>query len=361
MAEKADQKQGPKRQRLSQDQVPSVSLNEAMRVPKTLADSYGKDDSTPLQVAKALEMTPSSGPFRTLAGAAKAYGLTTGGANAESIGLTDLGRRAVAPLADDEDLAALKTAALTPSVQRAFLEKYDQSPLPKPQIARNVLEELGIPGTATERAHSTILQNARDLGFVEDLKGTDYLDLGSVTIPSGANGEDDTSDEVADEEETGSQGGTGESPPTKVPEPSRRVFVSHGSNKRIVEQLKALLTFGEFEPVVSTEKETVSKPVSEKVFGDMRSCGAGIIHVSPEDRLMDKDGNERPVLNENVLIEIGAAMALYPKRFILLVEDGTNLPSNLSGLYAVRYVGSELDYDATMKVLNALNEFKSTN
>jgi hypothetical protein len=34
------------------------------------------------------------------------------------------------------------------------------------------------------------------------------------------------------------------------------------------------------------------------------------------------------VLNPNVLIEIGAAMALYGRRFILLVKAGTRLPSN---------------------------------
>jgi len=52
------------------------------------------------------------------------------------------------------------------------------------------------------------------------------------------------------------------------------------------------------------------------------------------------------VLNPNVLIEIGAALALYGKRFILLVEEGTDLPSNLQGLYQARYSGGKLDYDA---------------
>jgi hypothetical protein len=52
-------------------------------------------------------------------------------------------------------------------------------------------------------------------------------------------------------------------------------------------------------------------------------------------------------------------MALYKKRFILLVEDGTTLPSNLQGLYEARYSGGKLDYDATMKLLKTFNEFKS--
>ena len=45
--------------------------------------------------------------------------------------------------------------------------------------------------------------------------------------------------------------------------------------------------------------------------------------------LLDSEGKEHKVLNPNVLIEIGAAIGLHGKRFILLVEEGTELPSNL--------------------------------
>jgi predicted nucleotide-binding protein len=137
------------------------------------------------------------------------------------------------------------------------------------------------------------------------------------------------------------------------------VFITHGKNKKIVEQLKELLNFGDFEPVVSVERESVSKPVPDKVLDDMRSCGAAVIHVGVEQRLLDPAGEEVLVLNPNVLIEIGAAMMRYGRNFILLVEDGTSMPSNLQGLYEVRYSGGELDYPATMKLLKAFNDFKS--
>jgi predicted nucleotide-binding protein len=73
---------------------------------------------------------------------------------------------------------------------------------------------------------------------------------------------------------------------------------------------------------------------------------------------MDTEGKEHKMLNQNVLIEIGAAMALYDRKFILLVEKGATLPSNLQGLYEVRYEGEKLDYDSTMKLLKALNDFR---
>ena len=54
-------------------------------------------------------------------------------------------------------------------------------------------------------------------------------------------------------------------------------------------------------------------------------------------------------------------MALYPGyKFILLVEEGLQLPSNLQqGLYECRYTGGELSGGATMKLLKAFNEFKT--
>ena len=76
---------------------------------------------------------------------------------------------------------------------------------------------------------------------------------------------------------------------------NRKVFISHGKSRRVVDQLKELLIFGDFEPVISVEQETVSKPVPQKVLDDMRACGAGIIHVKPEERLLDQEGNERRI------------------------------------------------------------------
>jgi predicted nucleotide-binding protein len=72
---------------------------------------------------------------------------------------------------------------------------------------------------------------------------------------------------------------------------------------------------------------------------------------------MDSEGNVHHKINENVLIEIGAALALYRRNVILLVQKGIHLPSNLQGLYLCYYEGEKLDGDATMKLLKACNEF----
>jgi Predicted nucleotide-binding protein containing TIR-like domain len=137
-----------------------------------------------------------------------------------------------------------------------------------------------------------------------------------------------------------------------------RVFISHGKQKAIVGQLKKLLGSRNFEPVVSVERESTAIPVPEKVFEDMRSCGAGVIHVGAEGKYLDAEGKEHTKLNDNVLIEIGAAMALYGKKVILLVERGVRLPSNLQGLYRCDFEGDDrLNHKSKMKLLKTFSQF----
>jgi len=362
-----------RRPRLSQSDVPGHSLTEALRVPKALRDEYGKQATKPMLVAKALSMSPTSSNFRMITGAAVAYDLADGAAQADQIGLTALGRRIVAPTVEGDDLPAMREAVLRPRVVREFLTKYDQSKVPSTPIALNVLEEMGVPHDSAQRAFDMIIKNAQDVGFLIDNGGKNYVNLDGVGTPAApAEAEAPDASERpsqrsaearqetgADEEPASSAGtpGTSTAPGTNSLASNRRVFVTHGKNRKIVEQLKELLTFGTFEPIVSVEREAVAVPLPDKVMADMRSCGAGIVHVGAEQTLLDSEGKEHKVLNQNVLIEIGAALALYDRNFILLVEQGTQLPSNLQGLYEVRYEGDKLDYDATMKLLRAFNEF----
>jgi len=362
-----------KRAYLSQSDVPRHSIDEALRVPQAISDQYGKKPTRPIDVAKALGVQPTTGRFRSLAGAALAYDLTDGGPHAAQIGLSDLGRRVVSPTEEGDDLTAKREALMHPRVVREFLEKYDGSKWPSESIGKNVLEGMGVPRDATQRTHDLILESAGSLGFLTVINGQSFVNLKPALAGGGVLQVTPVvdADEDVDEEGAGSYAepahaevaevaaAAAETPPKEAIVKNRRVYISHGSNKKIVEQLKELLLYGDFEPVVSEEKETTARPLSEKVLTEMRSCGAGIIHVGTEKTIIDKDDTEHLLLNYNVLIEIGAAMALYGSNYILLVEEGTKLPSNAYGLYEARYKGDALDHDGTMKVLRSLKEIKS--
>jgi len=354
---------------VNQSDVPRHSLPEALRIPQAICDNFGKAPTKPLYIADALELTPNSSLFRMLCGASGAYGLTEGSYKSGVISLTDLGRRIVAPTVEGDDLAARREALLVPRIMKEFLSKYNGSKIPPDRIAYNVLEQMGVPVDATERTFTLLIRSAKEVGLVRELKGGLYGDIEGVNTAIRTETDDsgeDSSNDASPVPETPhvNQGKVDQNVPAIIlPQPpsmdNNRVFITHGKNKDIVNQLKELLAFGKFEPIVAAEHETVSKPVPEKVLDDMRSCYAAIIHVGSEIKVLDQEGKEHGFLNQNVLIEIGAAMALYARRFILLVEQGVTLPSNLQGLYEVRYEGDKLDYEATMKLLRAFNDFKT--
>lgn len=347
-----------KRNYVSQADIPAFGIEQAIRIPQAIADNYGKNPTKPLRVAQAMDMTPGSSHFRMLCGAAIAYGLTEGGYNSDSISITPLGRRIVAPTKEHDDLAAKREAFLRPRVIREFLTKYNDSRLPSEQITKNVLEEIGVPAEKARDVLTLINEGLQALALAREVKGQKYVDLdgSAMLLDPTKNDRDSPSD--AEGTESASVESTNVLEEKSPKRESGRVFITHGRNKEIASQIRELLTFGGFTPIISVDNETVSKPVPDKVMDDMRSCGAAIIHVGTESRLIDPDGKEHKILNQNVLIEIGAAMALYGRKFILLVEKGATLPSNLQGLYEVRYEGEKLDYEATMKLLKAFNDFR---
>ncbi len=350
------------RTKVSQTDVPAYSLEDAIRVPRAIAEHYGYKPTKPLNVAAGMGIQPNSSQFRMLAGAAIAYGLTAGGPNATEISITPLGMRIVRPTAEGDDLRAKREALVKPRIIGEFLRRYADAPVPRDDIALNVLVEVGVPQDRAQTVLSLIVAGASAVGFFRDIKGKRYVTLEGIDSAPEHDSDDEADPDIsrAPEVSTGFQAvhapnaaGTGYEAAAK------RVYITHGKNRAFVDPVKKLLSFGELEPVVSVERPSVSQPVPEKIMGEMRSCGAAIIHVDAEQKLLDADANEHIVLNPNVLLEIGAAMALFGRRFILLVRDGVKLPSNLQGVFEVRYSGDTLDGDATVRLLEAIRDIKN--
>ena len=319
-----------------------------------------------------MDLTPTSGKFRMLCGASIAYGLTQGGYNAAQIAPTELAREIVEPREEGADLAGRREAVMKPRILREFLSKYSGSPLPREDIGINVLKSMNVPPDRAKQVWETVLRSADSVGFLQTIKDRKYVNLGGVKPPEApTKGEDESANGAEPEAQLRELVRTGHDPePAAVVEESRRasghgdtrlrrVFITHGKNTSFIEPIKELLGFGELIPVVSVQRESVAQPVPDKVMNDMRGCGAAIIHVDGEMKLLDADAKEHTVINSNVLIEVGAAMALYGRRFILLVREGVKLPSNLQGLYEVRYQGEALDGGVTIRLLKAINELKA--
>lgn len=352
---------------MSQTEFPRTNLQLALGIATALWESYAGGSASPPDVAMAIDVSPTSSAWRILCGSSAAYGLTEGGYNATAIKLTPLGRRQVAPEEEGDDLRARVDSILKPRIMRQFFEKYRRAKLPNDTIIENVLVSLGVAKERAPEARTIIKENGKFAGVIRDTKTGPFVHLDSpiasevvesapedLSLPAVEASSDRPSDHEIAERVAGAT--VLEKP---IPAPSNnRVFITHGKQRAVVTQLKELLTFGQLEPVVSVERESTAIPVPEKVFEDMRSCSAGVIHVMSEGEVLDSAGNKLTRINENVLIEIGAAIALFGKKVILLVQKGVQLPSNLQGLYRCEYEGDRLDYDATMKLLKTFNQFR---
>ena len=356
----------PTRKRVSQSDVPRLSLDQALQIPRVIADQYAKQPTRPLDVAAALNMSPTSSNFRMLCGAALGYGLTDGGPNAKQIGVTELGRRIISPLSDGDDHAAMKEAVLVPTVEREFLKRYDGSPLPTDAIAFNVFESLDVPRNATARVYGIVRRNAEQVGYLKTIKEKLYVDLGRIeAVPAPT----DDSQEVPNASPAnpglsatpaGADADTVAAHRTLSQFDADTVFISAGQNQQIADQLETLLKFGGLEAITARGQQAGAIPALTDVITEMRLCSAGVVHVgAAPDQLSALPNDDRPI-SQRLLLELGAAIGLYGERCILLVENGVSLPADLTEVPSVEYPKGALGLDQIMAIVRTLTPDDTT-
>ncbi|MEM9495105.1 MAG: TIR domain-containing protein [Pseudomonadota bacterium] len=342
---------------------PVHTLEKALVIIQAIVDQGAGTQMDRLLVAAAVGRTPSSSEFKRLLSSSRQYGLTTGTEKADYISPTELGLRITKPLDETETKGGLVDACVTPDLFNRVCQKFNRNKLPEQKFFQNTLEKsFGVDPSLAEEVAAIIKENAKYCGILQKISGADYI---RIEDPQPAHNEGQTNQqedslpsETIEDDATDSDTQTARTTLTPSSAENSRVFITHGKNKEILEQIKEVVELGGFEPIISVRKETMAKPIPDKVLDDMRSCGAAVIHVGSEGVLTDADGNEHPNINPNVLIEIGAAMALYRGRFILVVEEGVTLPSNLQGLYESRYSGKSIEFQAGMRILKALRGLK---
>lgn len=137
---------------------------------------------------------------------------------------------------------------------------------------------------------------------------------------------------------------------------SPRIFISHSKNMEIVDQIKTMLELNDIDYEIAEEEETAAIPIPEKVFSAMRKCNAAVICITADENEKREDGTYG--INQNVLIEIGSAFVLYDKKVVLVWDKRIPVPSNLQGLYRCEFAGDELSWNAGMKLMKALSQFR---
>jgi predicted nucleotide-binding protein len=329
-----------KQAKISQGDLPAVNLATARRVAEGLYDQFAGKSAAPHDLALALDISPTSSAWRVLTGAAVAYGLTQGAYNAQSISLTELGRRITAPTEEGDDHRALGEAALKPRVLREFFLKYDRAKFPRDDIAKNVLTSFGVPKDRVDRALEIVKDNGRLIGAIRDTKTGPFVALstGGAASPPAAP-EADTEDRdpnVGIVSGPAVDGHSAAAPPSNDGQP-KQIFVAHGKNHKPLEDLKKILDQFKIPYKVAVDEPNVGRPISGKVAQLMRECSAGIFIFTGDEKFQDATGNEIYRPSENVVYELGAASVLWENKIIILKQKDVTFPSDYKDLGYIEF------------------------
>ena len=331
---------------------PKNTLKDALRLAESIQNNNAGQPYSRLDLANSLDYKPDSSLFRTLITSSGRFGLTSGGYQADKISLTELGTQIVAPRNEEEKAEGIKRALFNVKTYKDFFAKFDGHKVPKKEYFKATLNrDYDIPNEDTDECYDMIIKNAKELDVVKTIKDGEYFQLDLL----GPKGPEVKLPEGDEEEEHEDQ----EKPPVIIPPMTPlppRVFISHSKNQKILSQIERILKFGQFDYEIAVKTETTAIPIPDKVFGAMRNCNCAIINISADEQ--EKRGDDTYGINQNVLIEIGAAFLLYNRKVILLTDNRVKLPSNLQGLYCCYYEGDDLGYEGSLKLQEALTNFR---
>jgi DNA-binding response OmpR family regulator len=118
-------------------------------------------------------------------------------------------------------------------------------------------------------------------------------------------------------------------------EKSNRIFISHGHNELLKLKLKDFVENRlKRRAVVLAEQTSAGMTVVEKLERVSLECSSAIILMTGDDEL--RDGGVRA--RQNVIHELGFFQGRYGRdKVILLVEEGVELFSNISGIIYIRF------------------------
>jgi predicted nucleotide-binding protein len=331
---------------------PQHTVEDALTVSQKIQDENAARPFRRLLLSDALGIKPSSSNYKALLSSSFKYGLTDGTEKATEISLTKTGADATQTGDATRRLAAIRRAAMTPTIFGDFYRAYADRKLPSPDMMRKILvAEHHVPEDRANEAAETLIANGRFAELIRDVGGSPHvmLDTASaqVVVPDpGATDENETDDENVIE-----------NPPAPAAAPAspiqtvsvkeapaapttRPIFVGHGKKKQPLEKLQKILTQFQIPHKVVVDEANLGRPISQKVRETMLQCGSAILIFTKDEQFQDEKGNPIWRPSENVVHELGAASFAYEDRVVIFKESGINFPSNFE---SVGYIEFEED------------------
>lgn len=169
---------GPKPKR----PFPSVTLEEALKIPIKIKELNGGNPWAPSDIAQAATNgSAKNSSFFYLTAAARDYGLTDGTRDASKIGLAEIGRKFVYAGNEDSERQALQDAFFNVPIFKNVYNHYKGSTLPDLKYLGNTLQsEFGLIPEYHIEFHRLFQENCRFLQKYGDISGNNSS---SVTQP----------------------------------------------------------------------------------------------------------------------------------------------------------------------------------
>jgi predicted nucleotide-binding protein len=124
------------------------------------------------------------------------------------------------------------------------------------------------------------------------------------------------------------------SAPGKKSSPIPRVFVVHGRNDELREQVARLLGKLGLEPIILHEQPNRGRTILEK-FVDYSDVGFAVVILTGDDscKLRDDSGPATSRARQNVIFELGFFIGKLGREYVAaLYEEGVELPSDYQGI-----------------------------
>jgi predicted nucleotide-binding protein len=141
-------------------------------------------------------------------------------------------------------------------------------------------------------------------------------------------------------------GGTAYEGGRRLPEPGnpKKVFVSHGHDDTARAAVESYLETKGLDPIILADQPNAGRTIFEK-FEDYGDVGFAIILLTADDIGRAEAGTTaelRPRARQNVIMEMGYFMAKLGRgRVCALLQDGVEIPSNISGIVTIRFAADE--------------------
>lgn len=320
---------------------PRDSLSKVLKIAESIERNNAGKPYDRLDLAKSIDMSPSSSGFRQLITSSSRYGLTDGSYGADKITLTELGSSIVAPTSDEQRKTGMRQALLSTELFNNVFNYFNKKQIPREELFKNTLKkEFNVLTTDVDACYDVIMQNMKDYGLIQDIKGNTYLQLDKLgdAVQISLTETDESS--ISSSEET-------------VPEPqiplqqeeqqkTKQIFVAHGKNTKPLEQLKSILDQFQVPYKVAIDEANAGRPVSKKVSDLMRECSSAIFIFTKDEETKTLDGNTVYRPSDNVVFELGAASVLYENKIVIFKENGVSFGSDFKDLGYISFDTDQL-------------------